>query len=111
MPWIKFLQQYTVSAAGGPTYKKDQVVEMDGGSARHFVKREVAVGVPKPAKKQKSEVEKKSPTNADKEIEPDRAPTGEDIKDAEFKKEMSNTDTEPKKKAGWKGSAKKAPAK
>lgn len=94
MPWIKFLQNHTVQAAGGATYKEGQVVEVAPDSARHFTSRNLAEVVenPKPA----------APKKADKEIEADTAPTGEDIKDPA---------PTVKKKTASPRSAKKAPVK
>ena len=43
MPEIKFTADYTVDHPGGATYKAGDIEEMSGASARHFVRRNVAV--------------------------------------------------------------------
>jgi hypothetical protein len=50
VPFIRFLRDYTVNAAGGATYSKGQVVECSVDSAEHFTQRFLAelCGEPKP---------------------------------------------------------------
>lgn len=39
---IKFLRNYTVKALGGPSFKRDEEVDIDAPGARHFVSRGLA---------------------------------------------------------------------
>lgn len=36
---IRFLQDYTVKAVGGQSYKKDEVIDLPESSAQHFINR------------------------------------------------------------------------
>lgn len=48
MPFIRFLCDHTVKAAGGATYKKDDVVECSADRAGYFTRRFLAVLCPAP---------------------------------------------------------------
>jgi outer membrane biosynthesis protein TonB len=55
VPFIRFLRDYQVKAAGGAAYSRGAVVECSEGTAGHFINRRAAELCEKPAPKPEPE--------------------------------------------------------